>query len=128
MSEYRDDFREVQREAYWSLPRLALMVLVVMLVMYGVGFLATGGDLAIYKFWAPKRANAERQVFENTQSYVQGKVAYLSEMRMEYESAKPDSDQRSALRRMILTESAQIDRDHLPADLNAFVESLRGAQ
>jgi amino acid transporter len=72
---YRDGYEKVQREAFWTVPRALLMVLVLMIVVYGLGFLATGGDLAIYRFWAPKYANAQRQVFVNTQSYVQGKIA-----------------------------------------------------
>lgn len=84
---YRDDFSEIQRNAYWSLPRAALMVLFASAMLYGIGFMLTGGDLFIYRFWAPKMENAKRQVFENTQSYVQGKISYLSTLRMEYEHA-----------------------------------------
>lgn len=125
MADYRDDFKEVQRDAYWSLPRVALWVFAVMLVMYGLGFLATGGDLAIYTFWAPKQANAERKVFENTQSYVQGKTEYLSRLRYQYQMA--DGDQKLALKQLILTEASTVDNSKLPIDLQGFIEQLKGA-
>jgi hypothetical protein len=71
---YREDFRTVEREGCWLVPRVLLVILVFLVVSYGIGFLATGGDLVIYRFWAPKYANAQREVFVNTNSYVQGKT------------------------------------------------------
>lgn len=107
--------------------KVVLWGVVVLVTIYAFGFLATGGDLAIYSFWAPKQANVERKVFENTQSYVQGKVSYLSQLRLDYEQAT-EQTQKNALRRIILTESAQIDSKHLPVDLNLFIEQLGRTQ
>ena len=44
MSQYRDDFREAQDEALWSAPRIVMAVIALMVFMYAVGFLTTGGD------------------------------------------------------------------------------------
>jgi hypothetical protein len=124
MTTYREGFREVQREAYWSLPRVAVGMLIAMVVLYGLGFLATGGDLAIYKFWAPKQENAKRQVFENTQGYVQGKTEYINNLRLDYELAT--GPQKEVLRRTILTEASTVDNSKLPEDLQLFISSLKG--
>lgn len=102
-----------------------LALLVFMLGAFVLGFIATGGGLVTYKFWAPKQENARRQVFENTQSYVQGKIGSLSQDRLAYESSDP-GPQKQALRTMILSEAAQIDNAKLPADLQSFVSSLKG--
>jgi len=125
--EYRNGFREVEREFRWSLPRVAFAAILIMLLMYGLGFLATGGDLAIYRFWAPKQANAQRIVFENTQSYVQGKVEYLTRLRFQYQQAKEDKeDTRAAgLRTLILDEASTVDNNKLPPDLQAFISRLK---
>ena len=128
MSEYREQFREVQRETFWSMPRVFLALLVAMIGMYGLGFVATGGDLAIYQFWAPKMENAKRQVFENTQSYVQGKVEYIGRLRYQYLAAEPGSAQQASLRMLILSEASTIDIDKLPYAEKAFVQQLGGAQ
>jgi len=120
---YRDEFRSAQKETLWTMPRVFLVICLILLAIYGLGFLTTGGDLAIYRFWAPKRANAERVVFENTQSYVQGKIEFLTELRLDYESA--DGRQKEALRRTILTESSTIDNSKLPYDLQSFISGLR---
>lgn len=99
--------------------------LLVVITLYVIGFIATGGDLVIYKFWAPKQENARRQVFENTQSYVQGKVEYLTRLRYQYSTASTD-DQKYALKTMILDEASTVDNSKLPSDLQSFISNLKG--
>lgn len=94
-----------------------------LLVTFGIGFIATGGDLITYEFWAPKQANAQREVFQNSQSYIQGKVEYLNQLRMAYTNA--EGDQQQALRQTILTEAATVDQTKLPASLQFFLRSLQ---
>lgn len=96
---------------------------VILFVIYVAGFFATGGNLAIYKYWAPQMEDARREVFENTQSYVQGKNTYLSRLRLQYETA--EGKQKDALRRIILSEAETIDLEHLTPANSAFVNSLR---
>lgn len=115
---------EATSDVWWTLPRAVGAILAVLVIVYGLGFLATGGDLAIYRFWAPKRANAEREVFVQTQGYVQGKIDYLSRLRLDYEGSA--GAQRESLRRLILSEAASVDNAKLPADLAGFVQSLKG--
>lgn len=93
-------------------------------VLYVFGFLATGGDLAIYKFWAPKQQDAQRQVFQNTQGYIQGKTDYINRLRLDYETAT--GPQKELLRRTILSEASTVDNAKLPMDLQTFIESLKG--
>lgn len=121
---YREDLHEAESQAYWSLPRIFGVVLLAGVLMFGVGFLATGGDLLTYRFWAPKQANAQRQVFENTQSYVQGKTEFITRLRLDYESAT--GPQKEALRRTILTEAAQVDQAKLPLETQIFLRQLGG--
>ncbi len=125
--EYRSGFREVEKQAWWTLPRIAMFLVVLLVVLTAINFIGTGGDLALYKFWAPKYANAQRQVFENTQSYVQGKVEYLMRLRFQYQQAKEDKeDTRAAgLRTLILDEASTVDNDKLPPDLQAFISRLK---
>lgn len=122
---YRHDFRSVEREAYWTAPRIIFWLFVFMLVSYGLGFIATGGDLFIYRFWAPKMENAKREVFENTQSYVQGKAEHLTKLRYDYERADDKDGQKSALRSYILTEASTVDNSKLPPDLQRFISKLK---
>lgn len=121
---YRDDFREVQREAWWTAPRILAFVVVGFIVIYGLGFLATGGDLAIYSFWAPKQANAENRVFHNTQAYTDGKITYIGQLCRE--SATAEGNQKAAIDGEIINESRTIDNSKLPADERECIDRAKG--
>jgi hypothetical protein len=101
-------------------PIIGIALLIGIMVL---GALLTGYDFAMFKFWAPKYENAKREVFENTQGYVQGKVSYLTTLRFQYGSAS--GDQKEALRNLILSEASTVDNDKLPGDLRGFVEGLK---
>jgi hypothetical protein len=120
---YKDEYRDVERNAFWTLPRVLLFALFCLVALYALGFAATGGNLAIYRFWAPKQADAERVVFQNTQSFVQGKAEFINQLRLAYETA--DGAQKEALRQSILTEASTVDNSKLPVDEQIFIRSLR---
>ena len=123
---YRDDFREVSGNYYWTLPRVLGWMLATLVVLGIVGFLTTGVDLAQYKFWAPKFENARREVFENTKSYNQGMVQEIENMAFEY--AQADDAHKEALARIILHRTADFDLNKLPPDTRAFIQQLRRGQ
>lgn len=97
--------------------------LLAMVILYGFGFLATGGNLAIYRFWQPQIENAKREVFVNTQSYVQGKNTYIARLRLQYETA--EGPEKESLRRLIIEEASTIDPANLTSSNQGFVRSLR---
>jgi len=99
-------------------------ILGVVILFFGLGFLVEGSDFFLYKFWAPKQENVRRQVFENTQSYVQGKVEYLIRLRYQYQSL-PEGSQKSSIRMLILDEASTVDQGKLPIDLQSFIQSLK---
>lgn len=120
---YRDDFRSVEREAWWSAPRVLLAIFVGLVVLYAFGFLATGGDLAIYKFWAPKQEAARRQVYEHTKSYHQGSVQRLNTLCTQVAAA--DDDHKVMLNDVIAQEFAEWDMSDVPAYLQGCLSTAR---
>lgn len=94
-------------------------IIVIILVL----ILGTYGYLYLYSDIAPKFAEVERQVFEQTQSYTQGKITYLTRLKFDYECAK-DYEVRQSLRNMIIIESSTIDLDRLPLNLQTFIKGL----
>jgi hypothetical protein len=80
---------------------LALMLII---------FISTGFDLAQYAFWAPKYKAVERQVYQQTPSYINGNLADLrnaaDQIRRE-KDAESKSTEAAALRDKI---------NHLPPD------------
>ena len=104
-----------------------ILVIVVLAVVVGIAvlsFAATGYGFAMFRFWAPKYENVKREVFENTQSYVQGKVSYLTTLQLSYATAT--GDERKALRTTILREASTIPAEKLPGDLAGFINGLKG--
>ena len=120
---YRDEFNKVQQETYWTLPRLAIGFLTLVVLIYALSFLMTGGNLAIYKFWAPKQREAERQVFRHDRSFVDGMAITIGKQMDEYVNS--DESHKLALRMRILDESRQIDNDELPIDEQTFITQLK---
>lgn len=91
-----------------------------------VGFMAQGTDFVLYQFFAPKRANLERKVYENTHSYNQGMVQELQSMQFDYEKTT-DEKAKAALAGIILHRAADFPdaEDKLPRDLYNFIQELK---
>ncbi len=76
--------------------------------------------LGIFK---PMRENVEREVFENTQSYVEGKRQEALKYRLEYMRA--DSADKVALQMVIVQSFANFDEEKLPLTLRNFIYDLK---
>jgi hypothetical protein len=105
------------RKFFWIVPASLFGVL-------GLAFILQGFGLISLKFWGPQFVEARREIFEESQSFVHGKVTHLNRLRLDYEAADTES-RRKALRRMILTEAAVLEEENLPAELALFLDSLR---
>ena len=99
-------------------------VLFAVLFMYILVFFMTGGSLGIYRVWAPLLREAQREVFMESQSYITGKVTYLTRLRVAYEEVEYGTPRKRALRTQILTEAAEVNADNLPPDLRLFIAGL----
>lgn len=99
-------------------------IMILLLFGYAVGFVATGADLMWFKFWGPKFQSAEREVFEETRSFVRGINQDIVRYRQEYCSAEPGSSERGVMKSTILHRAAEIDPEDLRDDLRTFVENL----
>lgn len=95
-------------------------------VVCGLGWVLTGNDFMLYRYFAPKQEAVRRQVFEQTKSYNQGMVQELQNMQFQYEQA--DDSHKAALASVILHRAADYDEDRLPRDLRTFISDLRRAR
>lgn len=101
-----------------------LLVIVGGLVLTAVVVISLGvGGLEWKRFFAPRHAEIDRQVFEQTPSFVHGKAQHLTRLRGQYELSTTDA-QRNSLRMMIRHEASTIDLNLLPADLRNFILGL----
>lgn len=105
--------------------KIAGITIGALVAILALSWIFTGNDFFLYKYFAPKQENVRRQVFVNTDSFVEGKISSLSQERLAYESADAGAQKR-ALRTMILSEAAQVDNHKLPLDMQTFINSLKG--
>jgi hypothetical protein len=98
----------------------------VLVVILGISWIATGNDFFLYRYFAPKQEAVRRQVFEQSKAYNQGMIQELQNMQFEY--VKADKPHQEALAGIILHRAADYDEDRLPADLRQFIQSLRNKQ
>lgn len=97
--------------------------LAILVVMLGLAWVVTGNDFFLYQYFAPKKAEVERKVFENTTSYNQGMIQELQNMQFEY--IKADKDGKAAMKSIILHRAAAYGEDKLPLDLHSFIQGLK---
>jgi hypothetical protein len=100
-----------------------LVIILIVVAALGVSWLATGNDFFLYKYFAPKRAAVERQVFEETKSYNQGVIQELQNMQFEY--IKADKEAKAALASIILHRAADYPEDKMPDELKKFIHELK---
>lgn len=78
--------------------------------------------LGIFK---PMRENVERQVFENTKSYVHGAAQDLAKYFDEYQQA--DDLRKKTIKQVILMRFPELDASKLPSvSLQSFLRQMRG--
>ena len=98
----------------------------ILVVGLGITWAAQGVDFFMYQFWAPKYAHVQRQVFENTPSYVKGTVQNLENEETAYLSTS-DPKAKEALRSIILHDCSGFNMDDpdVTQDLRTFVNSIK---
>ena len=81
--------------------------------------------LVNYKFFGPQFQAVDREIYEYTPSYVQGKEQTLSELRLEYQRAKT-AGEKANIKAMIVNEAATVNLELLKdLSLRSFVRDLR---
>ncbi|MGN6639345.1 MAG: hypothetical protein ACTHJ8_10575 [Mucilaginibacter sp.] len=90
-----------------------------------LGWVLQANDYINFKFWAPKYEDARRNIFENTQSYVQGKIQDLSNYKLQYDKDTSMSD-KEAIKSVIQSQFANFDISKCPDGLKPFLQECRG--
>jgi len=101
-----------------------LIVIGVIVGLFALTFLANEFEIFGIKFWGVRKENARREVYEQTQSYVEGKRQELTKYRLEYQRTK-DITEKEAIRQTILQSFANFDENKLPSDLLDFLHQMK---
>jgi len=76
-----------------------------------------------FQFFAPKYEDVKREIFENTQGYVEGKRQEALKYRLEYMRA--DSSSKQAIKATIVQSFANFDESKLSPELQNFVRDMK---
>ena len=120
---YREDFKNTEREFYWSAPRVFLGILLLMVAAAGIGFISQGTNFFMYKFFAPKQEAVRRQVYENTKSFHQGSIQRLNTLCTQIAGA--DDDHKPMLNDVVAQEFAEWNSDDVPDYLRGCLSRAR---
>lgn len=95
---------------------IGMLIIFFLLGLYGLGWM---------KFFEPKKENIRREIFEQTQSYVHGKIQDLAKYHDEY--SKADPDEKEAIRQLIILRFAEFDETQIRSvGLRNFLTNTRG--
>ncbi len=108
-----------------STAKIVLLSIAGFLALLITIFVLTSADLAFTRFFKPKYQNVERKVFEETKSYVHGKIQQLSKYYREYQSA--DMAGKETLKKVVQVEFAEFDSNNITEPtLRNFLVTMRG--
>ena len=100
-------------------------ILGTIIAIFAFIFLCNEFQIFGIKFWGVRTENAKREVFENSQSYVQGKRQELTKLHHEWIDADAESKRTiEATIRMSFADFDATKLDDLP-ELKLFLENIR---
>ena len=98
-------------------------IVVVLLLIFGVGWAVQGNSFFMYKVFAPAEEEVRREVFEESQAYNHGVAQELQQLQLEY--IKGTDSQKDAIGTMVLHKTAAYDVKKLPQSLQNFVNKVK---
>ncbi len=123
--QYRDDFRSVQSDYYWSGPRVFLMIVFGIALLGIVGFGLRYVAMEQFGFFAPKYEAIRRDVMIESRAYSEATTRRMYELKLQYETS-PNDDAKATIRAMALHEAHAFDKARLPRDLQIFITQIGG--
>ena len=125
MGNYRDEYREVQREYFWTLPRALFAGVCGLAALVAVGFGLNYAGYASFAFFAPRYEGVRRDTMIQSRAYSEGMTREMYRLKIQYFQAKSDAE-RETIAAMAKHEGAALDRSRLPLDLQSFLTQIGG--
>lgn len=77
----------------------------------------------IKQHFGTRYAEADREIFENSKPFIHGSIENLNRLRMQYQMAE-NENHRNAIKTMVVTQTATLDKTQLPYDLQQWINTL----
>lgn len=82
-----------------------------------------GGLYSFQTWYMPAREELQRQTYQESRSFVRGKIQRLNALRMDYQDAS--AGHRAVIRETALSEAATVNDDDLPEHLRTWIQQLQ---
>ena len=102
---------------------IAILILSIA-VVFGTVFGLRYAGMMMTKYFAPKEQNIQREVFENTQSFVEGKRQALTKYYKEWVKA-PD-EEKEVIRSLVMNDFASFNVDYLTSEQKRWYYKIIG--
>jgi len=103
---------------------IGILLLIVIVFVLGVGFRFI--NLKIESYFAPKEQTVQRNVFEQTKSYVHGTIQDIAKYYEEYNKAKSE-DEKQIIANVIKQRFAEFDANNINSlQLRSWFIQIRG--
>ena len=96
----------------------------IFLAIFLLGWAIQGNGFFMYKFFAPRYEDVRRNVFENTQSYVEGSRQEILKYKLEYDRAKTQ-EEKTAIKFIIVQRFSNIDESKFAPEIRDFVKQMK---
>lgn len=101
----------------------------IFLGIIALGWILNYNDVLSLSFFGPKRAKIERKIFEESPSYVQGKITDLSNYKLQYETVKDDQS-KEIIKNVIKEQFSSFNEKNLDdyPRLRSFLDQMLDSQ
>jgi hypothetical protein len=122
---YRNDFKKVQGDYYWSVPRLFFMSIFGLVFLCLIAFSLNYFGYANFAFFAPRLEAVRRDQMIESRSYTEGAIRELYTLQRQYQTAKTD-EERAVISAAAIHEFSIFPKERLPNDLKIFLAQVGG--
>lgn len=107
--------------------KIALWVTIGLATIFILMFVFGAFDLTFSKWYAPKKANIERSVFEETKSFVHGQTQLLAKLYGEWNDPDTGFEDKTAIEELIKMQIADLSAENVSNEtLRKFLIKTRG--
>ena len=122
--EYRNEYKEFERDYFWTFPRAFVAGTVGIAGLCAVGFGLNMFGLASFSFFAPKYEQVRRTTFEQSQAYIEGQRRDIQNLRMDWLEAT--GDRKAAIRSVALQRINGLPQSAMTPEVHQFRAELMG--
>lgn len=103
--------------------KIALWLFLAIVIGLALDWIYAGQNFFLYRYWAPRQADVQRNVYTHTRSYRQGSVQRLNTICMQITEA--DNDHKSMLNSVVADEFADWNTKDVPDYLRGCLVNAR---